>query len=203
MSWAQVLASRLENDRALLLRVDESHREAIRAVAMNPIIWRYFVSRVENEADFEAFFDTMLADDAAGSRVVYVVVDKVSGRVAGSMSYGNLSEKDLRLEIGWSWLGVDFHGIGLNGQAKLLLLQQAFGSMGAERVEFKTDVLNLQARQGLLNIGAVAEGVLRSFNPMPDNRRRDAIYYSILRGEWPEVERRLTVARSGTEPVRA
>ena len=201
MSWAQIVADRLENDRALLTRVTENHREAIRAVAMNPTIWRYFVSRVESDVDFEAFFDTMLADDTAGARVVYVVVDKASGRVAGSMSYGNLSEKDLRLEIGWSWLGVDFQGIGLNGQAKLLLLQQAFGSMGAERVEFKTDVLNLQARQGLLNIGAVAEGVLRSFNPMPDNRRRDAIYYSILRSEWPEVEQRLLGAAA--EPVRA
>lgn len=29
--------------------------------------------------------------------------------------------------------------------------------------------------------------MLRSFNYMPDERRRDAIYYSILRREWPFV----------------
>jgi RimJ/RimL family protein N-acetyltransferase len=203
VTWTQIVADRLENDRAMLARVEENHREATRAVAMDPSIWRYFVSRVETESDFAAFFDTMLADDAAGTRVVYVVLDKANGRVAGSMSYGNLSEKDLRLEIGWSWLGVDFQGTGLNRQVKLLLLQQAFGPMGAERVEFKTDVLNLQARQGLLNIGAVSEGVLRSFNPMPDNRRRDAMYFSVLRGEWPEVEQRLLGADAGAEHVRA
>jgi RimJ/RimL family protein N-acetyltransferase len=68
--------------------------------------------------------------------------------------------------------------------------------MGAERVEFKTDVLNLQARQGLLNIGAVPEGVLRSFNPMPGGRRRDAMYFSVIRAEWPETEQRL-LGRAG------
>lgn len=198
MSWAQAVADRLENDRALLRRVSEDDREGVRAVAMEPSIWRYFVSAVETEADFATFFDTMLADDAAGTRVVYVVVDKASGRIAGSMSYGNLSERDRRLEIGWSWLGVDFQGTGLNRQAKLLLLQQAFGTLGAERVEFKTDVLNLQARQGLLNIGAVPEGVFRSFNPMPGGRRRDAMYFSVIRTEWPQTEQRLLL---GGAPV--
>jgi len=191
VSWAQAAAARLENDRVLLRRAVESDREGIRAVAMEPSIWRHFVSMVETAADFEAFFDAM-----AGTRMTYVVVDKASGRSAGAMSYGNMSEKDLRLEIGWSWLGVEFQGTGLNSQAKLLLLQQAFGPMRAERVEFKTDVLNLQARKGLLNIGAVAEGVFRSFNPMPGGRRRDAMYFSVIRAEWPSVEQRLLRAGS-------
>ncbi|MEO9238417.1 MAG: GNAT family protein, partial [Jatrophihabitantaceae bacterium] len=98
---------------------------------------------------------------------------------------------DQRLEIGWSWLGRDFQGAGINRWAKFLLLQHAFEQLAAERVEFKTDQLNLQARKALRNIGAVEEGVLRSFNPMPDGRRRDAVYYSVLRAEWPEVKRQL------------
>lgn len=101
------------------------------------------------------------------------------------MSFGNLSEADSRLEIGWSWLGVDFQGRGINRWAKYLLLEHAFETLGAERVEFKTDRLNVQARAGLRNIGALEEGVFRSFNPMPGGRRRDAVYYSVVRGEWP------------------
>ena len=34
--------------------------------------------------------------------------------------------------------------------------------------------------------------MLRSFNPMPDGRRRDAIFFSVLRAEWPAVDRRLS-----------
>lgn len=37
--------------------------------------------------------------------------------------------------------------------------------------------------------------VLRSFNPMPDGRRRDAVYYGVLKGEWPEVKEQLLTAQ--------
>ncbi|KJY42269.1 GCN5 family acetyltransferase, partial [Streptomyces sp. NRRL B-1568] len=52
------------------------------------------------------------------------------------------------------------------------------------------------------NIGAVEEGTLRSFNFMPGGRRRDAIFYSVLRGEWAGVkERLLTGARPAVAPA--
>ncbi len=65
-----------------------------------------------------------------------------------------------------------------------MMLQYVFEKLGFERVEFKTDVLNLQSRKALKNIGAVEEGILRSHTLMQDGRRRDTIYYSILKTEW-------------------
>ncbi|WP_067821994.1 GNAT family N-acetyltransferase [Nocardia inohanensis] len=192
MSWNEIGKQVLGNEQLRMEPISESHREAVRAVAMDAEIWRYFVTLVETRDDFERFFDTCLDDHAAGRRVVFVIIDKAAGRVAGSMSYGNLAEADGRLEIGWSWLGADFRGRGHNRQAKLLLLEHAFDTMGALRVEFKTDELNTRARRALRNIGAVEEGTLRSFNFMPGGRRRDAVFYSILAGEWPGVRRLLT-----------
>lgn len=189
MAWAEL--AELENEHVLLRPVREQDRAALHAIAMDPQIWRYFVLRIDSDDDFNAFFDLGLADQAAGRRVVYCITDKSSGRAAGSMSFCNMSEPDARLEIGWSWLGRDFQGKGVNRWAKFLMLARAFESMGAERVEFKTDQLNVQARHGLCNIGAREEGTLRSFNPMPDGRRRDAVYYSVLRGEWPYVREQL------------
>jgi RimJ/RimL family protein N-acetyltransferase len=55
-------------------------------------------------------------------------------------------------------------------------------------VEFKTDVLNQKARKALLKIGATEEGVLRSHTLMPHGRRRDTIYYSVLRDEWDRLK---------------
>ncbi|CAM4462756.1 GNAT family N-acetyltransferase [Nocardia ninae] len=191
MSWIALGHQVLENDHVRLHPISASDREAVHAVAMDPEIWRYFVTLIETRADFDDFFDACLDDDRAGRRVVYVITDKASGRVAGSMSFGNLAEPDGRLEIGWSWLGRDFRGAGLNRWAKLLLLEHAFETLGAHRVEFKTDQLNVRARQALRNIGAAEEGTLRSFNFMPGGRRRDAVYYSILAVEWPQV--RLTL----------
>lgn len=191
MSWAQRAAVPLENDHVLLRPVAAEDRAPLHALAMDPEIWRYFVMMIATDADFDAFFDASLADLAAGRRVPYLITDKRTGKAAGSMSFCNLTDADKRLEIGWSWLGTDFHGSGVNHWAKSAMLQHAFEVLGAERVEFKTDKLNTKARRALSNIGATEEGILRSFNPMPDNRRRDAVFYSVLRAEWPAVREHL------------
>lgn len=191
MNWAEKAAVALENDHVLLRPVMSEDRAALRAIALDQRIWRYFVVRVDTEADFDLFFDAGIADQEAGRRVVYYIADKSTGTAAGSMSFGNIMEKDGRLEIGWSWLGVDSQGKGINRWAKFLMMQEAFEDLDAERVEFKTDRLNVQARHALTNIGAREEGTLRSFNPMPDGRRRDAVYYSVLKAEWPQVKAQL------------
>jgi len=174
--------------RAAVARVVTSSSKIRSHLALNPDIWRYFIFRIDNKGDLDRFVRDAVDDTASGKRVVFCVVDKARGQIAGSMAFGNLAEKDKRLEIGWSWLGTGFQGTGVNGWAKLLLLQCAFEELGCERVEFKTDVLNLQARKGLRNIGAKEEGVWRSYNFMPDGRRRDAVFYSILRAEWPAAK---------------
>lgn len=191
MTWAKIAAATLENEHVVLRPITPDDREAIRAIAMDPEIWRYFVAAVTTDAEFDAFFDGSIDDHVSGRRAVYHITDKPSGRTAGSMSFGNLAERDQRVEIGWSWLGRDFQGKGINRWAKILLMEHAFERMRAERVEFKTDQLNQQARRALRNIGAIEEGTLRSYNVMPGGRRRDAVFYSVLRAEWPWVKEQL------------
>lgn len=190
-TWVERARVRLENEYVRLTPVQEGDRDGWREQALDPDIWTHFVTRVDDEAGFERFFDSYLAASETGKRTTFTITDLVGGRIAGSMSYGNLSEPDLRLEIGSSWLGRDFRGRGVNHWAKYLLMRHAFEAMDAERVEFKTDVLNERARRGLRAIGATEEGVLRSYNVMPGGRRRDAVYYSVLRAEGPLARTRL------------
>jgi RimJ/RimL family protein N-acetyltransferase len=187
VTWAEQAAVPLENDYVRLRPVRPEDRAGLHAIAMDQRIWRYFVMSIGTDEEFDKFFDLGLTDQAAGTRVVYVITDKKTGEIAGSMSFCSIMEKDGRLEIGWSWLGVESQGKGINRWAKFLMMECAFEQLNAERVEFKTDALNIQARHGLANIGGVEEGTLRSFNPMPDGRRRDAVYYSVLAPEWPLV----------------
>ncbi|HYJ38129.1 MAG TPA: GNAT family protein, partial [Chitinophagaceae bacterium] len=56
-----------------------------------------------------------------------------------------------------------------------------------ERVELKTDNLNERAKSALRKIGAKEEGVLRSHMLMQNNRRRDSVYFSIIKEEWDKV----------------
>ena len=191
MAWEQARTARLENDFVLLRPIVPDDREQFRAIASDPDIWHYTVTRIDTEEDLDRFIADAVDETAAGKRVAFAVISKAANAIAGSMSYGNMAEKDKRLEIGWSWLGKDYRGAGINRWAKYLMLEYAFETLQCERVEFKTDVLNLQARKGLINIGAKEEGLFRSYNYMPDNRRRDAMFYSVIKREWPEVKEAL------------
>ncbi|HEX6342170.1 GNAT family protein [Umezawaea sp.] len=187
MSWDKFTDLVLTNSRVELRRVRITDREAFERISFDESIWTYFVSRISTQDDLDQFIETAVRDTLTGTRIVFAIIDRETGRVMGSSAYGNLNEADRRLEIGWSWVAPEARRTGVNRGAKLALLDHAFGELGCERVEFKTDVLNTGARDGLKGIGATEEGVLRSFNYMPGGRRRDVVYYSILRNEWPSV----------------
>ncbi len=202
MQWDKLQTARLENGAVLLRPMSLEDRSQLRAIAFDPDIWRYFVTRVESENDLDQFIATALRDTKSAKRIVFSIIDKGAKQIVGSTAFGSIAEVDKRIEIGWSWLGEAFRGTGINGWVKYLMLEYAFEKLDCERVEFKTDVLNLRARQGLRNIGASEEGILRSYNIMPGNRRRDAVYYSILRGEWPAAKTAL-IARLTTASAAA
>jgi RimJ/RimL family protein N-acetyltransferase len=197
MAWERIRGILLENDVVRLRPIEAGDVDQFRSIAFEPDIWRYFVFRIETEEHLERFIQNSINDHAAGIRVALAVIARQTNRIAGSMSFGNMAEEHGRLEIGWSWLGRDFRGTRINKWSKYLMLAYAFEDLACERVEFKTDALNARARQGLLKIGAKEEGTLRSYNLMPGNRRRDAVYYSILKHEWPEVKRMLRHVESG------
>lgn len=182
----------LENDKVLMRPFSFADAEGIAAIALNPEIWRYYVMKLSTYSDVASYVKTSLEAHAAGTQHVFVVIDKASGALAGSTSFGNISLRDSRVEIGWTWLGKEFQGIGINENCKYLLLEYAFVNANMIRVEFKTDVLNTGARKALKKIGAIEEGVLRSHTVMQDGRRRDTIYYSILSAEWDSVKSNLS-----------
>jgi RimJ/RimL family protein N-acetyltransferase len=177
----------LENGDVLLRRLTLDDKAGYARIAYDPEIWTYFVSTISDEGSLNAFMEQAIHDSLSGVRVVYSIVDRPGGKIAGSTAFGNFAPRERRLEIGWSWLGKEYRGTKVNRVVKGLLLDYAFTTLQCERVEFKTDVLNVRARRGLEAIGAREEGTLRSFNYMPSGRRRDAVYYSILKSEWPGV----------------
>lgn len=195
MSWKTLSDTVLTNDRVELRRIRLTDRAALERIVYDEEIWRYFVTRIETPAELDTFMETAIKDTLSGVRSVFAIIDRESGHIVGSSAYGNLAEAERRLEIGWSWVATGVRRTGLNRAAKLALLDHAFDVLECERVEFKTDVLNTVARKGLVSLGAQEEGVLRSFNYMPGGRRRDVVYYSILRDEWPALRRERSTAK--------
>lgn len=83
----------------------------------------------------------------------------------------------------------------MNREAKALQLEHAFGSLAANRVEFKTGATNERARAALEGIGATFEGIFRSHMIMPEGRLRHSAWYSLVTEEWPAVKAALGAAR--------
>lgn len=175
----------LENNRARLRPLEASDFEALKQIAFDADIWRYTLSPAPQDAvGLAAYLAQALKDRAEGRRYPFAIIDLKTGRLAGSTSYGSFAPADRRLEIGWTWLGRDFQRTGLNRAAKHLLLQYAFGELGCERVELRTDARNHQSQEAMRRMGAVEEGILRSHCYTQGGHRRDTVYFSILRPEW-------------------
>lgn len=167
------------------------HAEPLSAVAMEPDLWRWTISRVETEADLRRYIHDALALQRAGTALPFCTIARDSNRAVGSSRLGNYDAANRRVEIGWTWVAAPWQRTTINAEAKLLMLDHAFEELGCLRVEFKTDSLNVRSQGALEKLGAVREGVLRSHMIVQGGRRRDSVYYSILVEEWPSVRERL------------
>ena len=178
----------LETTRVALRLMTMGDMDALETIAGPPEIWKYFTFELNKKEQLQQWMDTAMKERAEGQRMPFVIIDKGTGKICGCTSFGNISFYDKRIEIGWTWVGTATMGTGINHHAKFVLLSYAFDALRFERVEIKTDNLNERAKKALVHIGATEEGVLRSHMLMPHGRRRDSVYYSILKDDWETIK---------------
>lgn len=167
------------------------HLDDLARVAFEGDLWRWTVARPTDASGLRVWIESAVANAEAGTEQPFATVDLASGRAVGSTRFMSIAPEHKRLEIGWTWVGLAHQRTGANREAKLLQMTHAFETLGANRVEFKTDSLNAKANPGLLGIGATYEGMFRNHMVMPDGRLRHSTYYSVVVEEWPEVKARL------------
>jgi RimJ/RimL family protein N-acetyltransferase len=175
----------LENARVRLRPLEATDFEALKAIAFDPEIWRFTTTPMpKNNVELAGYLAQALKDRSNGKRFPFAIIDRATNQVVGTTSYGSFALEERRLEIGWTWLGRAFQRTGVNRAAKHLLLKYAFGELGCERVELKTDARNWQSRDAMRRMGATEEGTLRSHMITQGGLRRDSVYFSILKPEW-------------------
>jgi RimJ/RimL family protein N-acetyltransferase len=149
----------------------------------------------------------------AGGCLPFAVIDRSRGVAVGSTRFtdwGVLPEDGAPSdtnppnvsEIGHTWYGAEAQRTGINIEAKLLLLTQAFDVWPGIRVTFKTDARNQRSAHAIERLGARFEGVRRAHRPAEDGSIRDSAYFSVLADEWPGVRAGLLdrLARGGSAP---
>lgn len=181
----------LENHRALLKPLAEEDFEALCEVGVEPSLWELSPNKTQTKEDMRRYLITALEQRISGQALPFTIIDKAVNKVAGCTRFGSISPEHKRLEIGWTWLGTQFQKTGLNRACKYELLQYAFKKLGMNRVELKTNVLNIKSREAMRKIGATEEGIFRRHMISETGQVRDTVYFSIIQEEWEEIRKRV------------
>jgi RimJ/RimL family protein N-acetyltransferase len=181
----------LTGTRTRLEPLAREHIAPLTGIGLDPDLWQWTIAQVRTPADMVAYVENALSEQAQGHALPFATIDRATGAVVGSTRFGAIDRQHRRVEIGWTWIGRQWQRTAINTEAKYLMLRHAFDAMSCVRVELKTDALNHRSRNAIRRIGAVEEGILRSHMITAGGRLRDTVYYSILAGEWPDVQKRL------------
>ncbi|MEW8972512.1 MAG: GNAT family protein [Mesobacillus sp.] len=178
----------LDGNTVKLLPMETSHLDGLWEAGHNQSIWEFTSSKIRNKAEMNKVIEFAIAEREKGTQIPFVVLDKVTGKIAGSTRFLDLSEAHKSLEIGWTWYSPDYWRTRVNTESKYLLLQYAFEKMGVNRVQFCTDSRNVRSQAAIARLGAEREGVLRKHRIIADGYVRDTVIFSILKEEWPRIK---------------
>ena len=168
------------------------HADGLWEASRDPAAWRWLsVVQPPTREAWDGWMAQALAQLEAGLELPYATVSVATGLPVGSSRFLAIRPEHRSIEIGWTWLAPAVWGTGANTEAKLLMLEHAFESLGCRRVEFKTDALNERSRAALAALPARFEGVHRNHMLVREGESRDSAWYSVIDEEWPAVREAL------------
>ena len=186
-----VEAVTLERAPVRLVPLGLEHEAGLKRAAADGELWNLRMTSVPEPEQTRAYIETALRGRAEGHRFAFAVLDAASGDVLGCSSYHDIVPAVERLEIGWTWYAKTCQRSAVNTTAKLLLMQHAFETLGAQLVGWRTDNYNFASQKAIERLGARKDGVLRHHALRRDGTVRDTVMYSLAAGEWPEVKAQL------------
>jgi N-acetyltransferase len=182
----------LESERVRLEPLVEAHFEGVVAAGNDDELWEKVIAgnpfaRADGAC---AWF----AEAHGDGRVAYAIVDRLSGKIAGSTQFYDIEPNHRKLEIGKTFIARAFWRSYVNTEAKYLMLRHAFEEWNMLRVQLRAGAPNDRSRRAIERIGATYEAKMRSFFVHAvTGEPRDVVYYSILAQEWPAVKAHLEI----------
>lgn len=177
----------LENARVRLVPFSMKFEKDLRRIIIDDEI--AFAVNCKNDEDVHNYVQRTLEQRELKLAYPFIIIDKLTGEVAGSTRFGHIQFGNRRLEIGWTWYGRKFWGTGLNHACKFELLRYAFEVMQFMRVQLSADVDNIRSQKAILKLGAIQEGIFRSNYINHLGESRDDVYYSIIHKDWDSVRK--------------
>ncbi|HLJ75924.1 MAG TPA: GNAT family protein [Acidobacteriaceae bacterium] len=199
----------LEGRHVRLEPLELRHVDALTAAsAVDPSLYQWSAVPV-GQAAVQAYVETAMAAQMAGSAVPLAVVRRADGEVIGSTRFFDLERWPWPVdhpqarrgmpdacEIGYTWYTKAAIRTGVNTEAKLIMLTHAFEVWQMARVCLHTDERNARSRAAMERLGCRFEGILRSHRLAVDLIPRNSARYSIVAAEWPETKARIEALRA-------
>lgn len=178
----------LENERVILspLTIENCHH--LTNIAQEKDLTYYSPSDISSPEKLRLYVEVALEGLKNKTIIPFIIYDKKHLHYAGSTRFGLINWTNKVLHIGWTWIGHEYQGTGLNSHMKFLMLQYAFETLEFEKVEFRIDERNQKSRKAVEKLGATLEGILRQDTLMRDGYRRNTCCYGILKEEWLSIK---------------
>ncbi|MFC0604414.1 GNAT family N-acetyltransferase [Winogradskyella pulchriflava] len=181
----------LENNNVKLTLLDLSNYKYLETIAQEKDLIYYSPSDISTPEKLKDYVQFAVDGYNHKTAIPFIVYDKKKKVYAGATRFGLINWKNKVLHIGWTWIGSEFQGTGLNTNMKFLMLQYAFETLEFEKVEFRIDERNNKSRRAVEKLGATLEGILRKDVIMKDGYRRNTCCYGILKAEWSAIKQNL------------
>lgn len=138
----------LENELIRLQPLQQSDFERLYAVAADPLIWEQHPNKDRYKRDvFQTYFE-----GAMESKGALLLIDKLTGEVAGSSRFYDYNEADNSLLIGYTFIARKFWGKGYNPAMKALMINHAFHYVG--NILFHIGANNIRSQIAIGRTGA-------------------------------------------------
>ncbi|MEN5269537.1 GNAT family protein [Stenotrophomonas sepilia] len=166
------------------------HVSGLRAALEGSGLDQLWYTQVPSPQQVEHYVQAALQAHAEGKVLPFVIRD-AAGDIIGSTRFYDMDASVPKLSLGYTWYTPRVQRTGANTEAKLLLLQHAFESMGCISVVLETSWFNVTSRTAIARLGAKQDGVLRNHKRHADGTPRDTVIFSIIDAEWQGVKRHL------------
>ncbi|PSM13653.1 GNAT family N-acetyltransferase [Stenotrophomonas maltophilia] len=180
----------LRGQHVMLQPLQMEHVPGLRAALDGSGLDQLWYTQVPPPERAEAYVQAALQAQAEGKVLPFVIRD-AAGEIIGSTRFYDMDSSVPKLSLGYTWYTPRVQRTGANTEAKLLLLQHAFETMGCISVVLETSWFNATSRTAIARLGAKQDGVLRNHKRHADGTPRDTVIFSIIDAEWQGVKRHL------------
>ena len=166
----------LETENVKLIPLQENDFERLFQVASDPLIWEQHPNKNRYKREvFKTFFEGAMLSKGA-----FLILDKVSGEVAGSTRFYDFDENENSIFIGYTFYGRKFWGSKLNPQVKKMMVDYILNDV--DLVKFHVGKENFRSRKAMEKLGAELFGdvSVAYFGEVPKMN----VEYRITRENW-------------------